>query len=58
VRPNRPATVNGVRHSSICRPMLLDNKLMYDGVPVRTHFRFASTGKISLTACAPIRAAA
>ena len=30
----------------------------YDGVPVRTHFRFTSTGKISLTACAPIRAAA
>ena len=23
----------------------------YDGVPVRTHFRFTSTGKISLTAC-------
>ena len=23
-----------------------------------THFRFTSTGKISLTACAPIRAAA
>jgi hypothetical protein len=30
----------------------------YDGVPVRTHFRFTSMGKISLTACAPIRAAA
>ena len=30
----------------------------YDGVPVRTHFRFTSTGKISLTACASIRAAA
>jgi hypothetical protein len=30
----------------------------YDGVLVRTHFRFTSTGKISLTACAPIRAAA
>jgi hypothetical protein len=30
----------------------------YDGVPVRTHFRFSRTGKISLTACAPIRAAA
>jgi hypothetical protein len=30
----------------------------YDGVPVRTHFRFTSTGKISLTACSPIRAAA
>jgi hypothetical protein len=30
----------------------------YDGLPVRTHFRFTSTGKISLTACAPIRAAA
>ena len=30
----------------------------YDGVPVRTHFRFTSSGKISLTACAPIRAAA
>jgi hypothetical protein len=30
----------------------------YDGQPVRTHFRFTSTGKISLTACAPIRAAA
>ena len=30
----------------------------YDGVPVRTHFRFTSTGKISLTACGPIRAAA
>ena len=30
----------------------------YDGVPVRTHFRFTSRGKISLTACAPIRAAA
>ena len=30
----------------------------YDGVPVRTHFRFTSTGKISLTACMPIRAAA
>ena len=30
----------------------------YDGVPVRTHFRFTSTGKISLTACEPIRAAA
>ena len=30
----------------------------YDGVPVRTHFRFTRTGKISLTACAPIRAAA
>ena len=29
----------------------------YDGVPVRTHFSFTSTGKISLTACAPIRAA-
>ena len=25
----------------------------YDGVPVRTHFRFTSTGKIGLTACAP-----
>jgi hypothetical protein len=32
--------------------------LGYDGLPVRTHFRFTSTGKISLTACAPIRAAA
>jgi hypothetical protein len=32
--------------------------LGYDGFPVRTHFRFTSTGKISLTACAPIRAAA
>jgi hypothetical protein len=30
----------------------------YDGLPVRTHFRFTSTGKISLTACVPIRAAA
>ena len=30
----------------------------YDGIPVRTHFRFTSTGKISLTACAPIRVAA
>ena len=30
----------------------------FDGVPVRTHFHFTSTGKISLTACAPIRAAA
>ena len=30
----------------------------YDGVPARTHFRFTSTGKIGLTACAPIRAAA
>jgi hypothetical protein len=30
----------------------------YDGVPVRTHFRFTNTRKISLTACAPIRAAA
>ena len=30
----------------------------YDGVPVRTQFRFSSTGKISLTACMPIRAAA
>jgi hypothetical protein len=30
----------------------------YDGVRVRTRFRFTSTGKISLTACAPIRAAA
>jgi hypothetical protein len=30
----------------------------YDGVPVRTHFRFTNRGKISLTACAPIRAAA
>ena len=30
----------------------------YDGQPVRTHFRFTSTGKISRTACAPIRAAA
>jgi hypothetical protein len=30
----------------------------YDGVPVRTHFRFTSTEKISATACAPIRAAA
>ena len=30
----------------------------YDGVHVRTHFRFTSTGKISLTACMPIRAAA
>ena len=30
----------------------------YDGVPARTHFRFTSTGKISLTPCAPIRAAA
>jgi hypothetical protein len=32
--------------------------LGYDGVPVRTHFRFTSTGKISRTVCAPIRAAA
>jgi hypothetical protein len=30
----------------------------YDGALVRTHFRFTSTGKISLTACTPIRAAA
>jgi hypothetical protein len=30
----------------------------YDGVPVRTHFQFTDAGKISLTACAPIRAAA
>ena len=30
----------------------------YDGLPVRAHFRFTSTGKISLTACAPIKAAA
>jgi hypothetical protein len=30
----------------------------YDGVPVRTHFCFTGTGKISLTACVPIRAAA
>jgi hypothetical protein len=30
----------------------------HDGVPVRTHFRFTSTGKISLTACSPIRVAA
>jgi hypothetical protein len=30
----------------------------YDGQPVRTHFRFTSTGKISLTTCAPIKAAA
>ena len=29
-----------------------------DGAPVRTHFRFTNTGKISFTACAPIRAAA
>jgi hypothetical protein len=32
--------------------------LGYDGFPVRTHFRFTSTGKISLTACMPLRAAA
>ena len=32
--------------------------LGYDGFPVRTHFRFTSTGIISLTACMPIRAAA
>ena len=32
--------------------------LGYDGFPVRTHFRFTSTGKINLTACMPIRAAA
>ena len=32
--------------------------LGYDGFPMRTHFRFTSTGKISLTACMPIRAAA
>src|ERR1051325_10507047 len=30
----------------------------YDGVPVRTHFRFTSTDKISVPACAPISAAA
>ena len=30
----------------------------YDGSPVRTHFRITSLGKISLTACVPIRAAA
>jgi hypothetical protein len=30
----------------------------YDGVPVRTHFQFIDAGKISLTACVPIRAAA
>ena len=30
----------------------------YDGLPVRTHFRFTSTGKICLSVCAPIRAAA
>jgi hypothetical protein len=30
----------------------------YDGVPVRTHFQFTSTGKIWLTACLPIKAAA
>jgi hypothetical protein len=32
--------------------------LGYDGFPVRTHFRFTDTGKIRLTACAPISAAA
>jgi hypothetical protein len=30
----------------------------YDGFPVRTHFRFTTTGEISLTACTPIKAAA
>ncbi len=30
----------------------------YDGRPVRTHFRFTSTGRIRLTACEPIRLAA
>lgn len=30
----------------------------YDGVPVRAHFRFTDAGKISLTACEPIKAAA
>jgi len=30
----------------------------YDGLPVRTYFRFTNRGKIILTACVPIRAAA
>ena len=30
----------------------------YDGVPVRTLFRFSDTGKISQTVCAPIKQAA
>jgi hypothetical protein len=30
----------------------------YDGRPVRVHFRFGDTGKILLTACAPIKTAA
>ena len=30
----------------------------YDGVPVRTHFRFTDAGNIRLTACEPIKAVA
>ena len=30
----------------------------YNGLQVRTHFSFTSRGTISLTACAPVRAAA
>jgi hypothetical protein len=30
----------------------------FDGLPVRTVFRFDDAGKIRLTACAPIRQAA
>jgi hypothetical protein len=30
----------------------------YDGFPVRTQFRFTDGGKIRLTACEPIKAAA